>query len=118
VPDDAGAQGLFPYGDAIERVEPLMVEVSQKQPARIAGATLYLHPVQGVPPEWLGHLLECHLAHRVPCADGASCPLEVGRLTIDEHTAGSSVVVTIQASSGEAGVEALRRARALARPMR
>jgi hypothetical protein len=118
VPEDAGSQGLFPYRDEIERVEPYKVEVSSKEPARLAGATLVLRAEPGLTAEWLERLLECHLARRVPCPDGESCPLEVGPLHVDARSAGPTFIVDVRARDPETAREALRRARALARPLR
>jgi hypothetical protein len=118
VADDESRKGLFPYREDIERVEPYKVEVSSKEPARLAGATLYLRAEPGVTAEWLERVLACHLSHRIPCPDGDRCPLEVGPLRVDARSAGPTFVVDVRARDPEAARETLRRARALARPVR
>ncbi len=116
--EDASAGGPLGFKDAIVRVEPLKIEVSQKEPPRLEGATVYVRQIDGVSPASIWHVLECHLTRRVPCADGEVCPPEIGRLQMDERTAGTTVVIDVRAASPESAREALRRARALTQTSR
>lgn len=118
VPEEDERGGLFPYRDAIVRVDPLVVETSQRQPPRVAGASIVLRPGPSIHREMLARSLECHLARRIVCTDPQSCPLELGRVLVDVRDAGSAVVVDVRTDSPTRAPEMLRRAMALAPSVR
>jgi hypothetical protein len=77
VPDADRDAGPFAQRDRIVRVEPLRQTVSPKAPAPVAGVAVYVRAAPGMTEQWLGRVIECHVAHGTTLASSASDPLLV-----------------------------------------
>jgi hypothetical protein len=62
--------------------------------AALLGATVYILASPGLTKEWLGHLIECHVARGTPLSPSAD-PLLTGWPTIDVVSTGNGFAVSI-----------------------
>jgi hypothetical protein len=99
--------GPFARRDRVVRVEPLLQTVSPKAPAPPAGVAIYLRATPGVTEQWVGRLVECHVAHHVALAatGGGDDPLAVE----DARVAVSSTATEFRVAITSPNVERARR---------
>jgi hypothetical protein len=64
VPDADRDLGPFAHREHIDRVEEVREKLFPKAPPQLVGAAVYVRATPGVTEQWLGRVIECHLAHR------------------------------------------------------
>jgi hypothetical protein len=95
-------------------VEPVHEVSPQKgRPARLLGARVYLLASPGLTREWLGHLLECHVARHATASSASRDPLTVDGATIELIDTTNGFGVSITSADWEKAERILRRSRAL-----
>jgi hypothetical protein len=72
VPDADRDQGPFARRERIVSVSEVRDKVYPKAPPQLVGAAVYVRATPGVTEQWLGRVIECHLAHRAAAGDLAS----------------------------------------------
>ncbi len=93
--------GPFARRDRIVGVEPIHQVVSPKAPAPIAGVAVYLRATPGMTEQWLGRVIECHVAHRSALAASSNDPLLVGDARIAVSTTPTAFRVAITSNDQE-----------------
>ncbi|HXX67430.1 MAG TPA: hypothetical protein VEK07_09630 [Polyangiaceae bacterium] len=109
-------QGPFARRDRIQDVELLRDRPYPKQMLQPAGVAIYLRASDGLTEQWLGHVLECHLAHHAVVGDhmaGRPSPLLVddARVSLSSTVDGFRIAITAREVS--AAREIIERAQAL-----
>jgi hypothetical protein len=99
--------GPFARRDRVVRVEPLLQTVSPKAPAPPAGVAVYLRATPGMTEQWVGRLVQCHVAHRAALGstDGGNDPLAIE----DARVAVSSTPTELRVAITSSNVERARR---------
>jgi hypothetical protein len=99
VPDVDRDQGPFGRRDRIERVEEVRERTFPKAPPQLVGAAVYVRATPGVTEQWLGRVVECHLAHRAAlgglASDAATSPFaEDARVSVSSTPTSFRVAIT------------------------
>jgi hypothetical protein len=99
VPDADRDQGPFARRDRIDHVEEVRERLFPKAPPQLVGAAVYLRATPGVTEQWLGRVIECHLAHRAAvgglAADAAVSPFaENARVSVSSTRTSFRVAIT------------------------
>jgi hypothetical protein len=99
VPDLDRDQGPFARRDRIERVEELRERTFPMAPPQLVGAAVYVRATPGVTEQWLGRVVECHLAHRAAqgglASDAATSPFaEDARVSVSSTSTSFRVAIT------------------------
>lgn len=112
----------FEHREDIAGVTELAEEVrlGHQVTHHLVGATIRFRAVRGLTREWLGRLVECHLArnasvgHDVP--EMPDCPLVPRGVTARVSSTDAGFAVEVRADTDEGAAEVLRRAQALVAP--
>jgi hypothetical protein len=98
VPDAERQQGPLANPDRIAGVEIVKDKdpVYPKAPERAAGIAVYVRAEPGLTEQWLGRVLECHLAHVAVVGAAGSSPLAVedAKVSVSSTPAGFRVTIT------------------------
>jgi hypothetical protein len=99
VPELDRDQGPFARRDRIERVEEVRERLFPKAPPQLVGAAVYVRATPGVTEQWLGRVVECHLAHRAAlgglASDAATSPFaEDARVAVSATPTSFRVAIT------------------------
>jgi hypothetical protein len=101
VPDADRSGGPFTHRDWIAGVEVVRERFFPKAqaPLQPAGVAVYLRATPGITEQWIGRVIECHLAHRLVVGDGVAeqtCPLTLDdtRVGVSSTPTGFRVAVT------------------------
>jgi hypothetical protein len=99
VPDADRDQGPFARRDRIVRVEELQERANTKVAPHPVGAAVYVRAAPGMTEQWLGRVIECHLAHRATlgglAADRDSSPFaEDSRVSVSSTPTAFRVAIT------------------------
>jgi hypothetical protein len=98
VPDAERQQGPLANPDRIAGVEIVKDKdpVYPKAPERAAGIAVYVRAEPGLTEQWLGRVLECHLAHVAVVGAAGSSPLAVedAKVAVSSTPAGFRVTIT------------------------
>ena len=95
VPDAERDAGPFARKDRIIGVEPLHEAVSPKAPAPVAGVAVYVRASPGMTEQWLGRVIECHVAHGAALTASSDDPLLVRDARIAVSTTPTAFRVAI-----------------------
>jgi hypothetical protein len=69
VPDADRDEGPFARRERIVGVEELREKTYPKAPPQPVGVAVYVRAAPGVTEQWVGRVIECHLAHRAVVGD-------------------------------------------------
>jgi hypothetical protein len=99
VPDGERDAGPFARRDQIVAVEVLRERLFPKAPPQKVGVAVYLRASPGMTEQWIGRVIECHLAHRAVVGARVAeqaCPLslEEARVGVSSTFAGFRVAIT------------------------
>jgi hypothetical protein len=100
VPDADRDQGPFAHRERITDVELLRDRPYPKEMLQPAGVAIYMRASNGLTEQWLGHVLECHLAHHAVVGDrmasGRPSPLLVdeARVSLSSTIDGFRIAIT------------------------
>lgn len=118
-PEDRDESPFEAHAADIASVEPITVHRGGKQPDdHLVGTVVTLRAVEGLTPEWLQRVVDCHLArnaavgHEMP--EMPSCPLVPKGASAAVTSTGSGFAVTIRSDDEQAAADILARARRLA----
>jgi len=92
-------------------VEELRDESQKGHPTPLQGATVYMLAAPDLTKEWLGHILECHMA--LPPVSTAPDPLTVGDSTVEVSSTRNGYSVRIRSIDGDKARRILNSALAL-----
>jgi hypothetical protein len=92
-------QGPFARRDTIERVEEVRERIFPKAPPQLVGAAIYVRATPGITEQWLGRVVECHLAHRAAlgalASDAATSPFaESAQVAVSSTPTSFRVAIT------------------------
>jgi hypothetical protein len=94
-------------------IEPVYEAFPPKRPARLLGATVYLLASPGLTKEWLGHLLECHVARHAGTTPTSPDPLSLAGVNVQVSDTGNGFGVSITSKSWEMADRIMVESRAL-----
>jgi hypothetical protein len=99
VPDTDRDQGPFANRGHVERVEEVRERLFPKAPPQLVGAAVYVRATPGLTEQWLGRVIECHLAHRASlgglASDQAVSPFaEDARVSVSSTPTSFRVAIT------------------------
>jgi hypothetical protein len=80
---------------------------------QLVGAKVYLLASSGLTREWLGHLLECHIARHAGSASERPDPLAVNTASVDVVATSNGFLVTITSRDYDDAQRILRESEAL-----
>lgn len=109
-------QGPFAHRERITDVELLRDRPYPKEMLQPAGVAIYVRASQGLTEQWLGHVLECHLAHHAVVGDhvvGRPSPLLVDAARVSLSSTLDGFRIAITARDVSAAREIIERAQAL-----
>jgi hypothetical protein len=98
VPDVQRDAGPFARKDQIVGVEPLQGRPNTKAAQRPVGVAVYLRATPGMTEQWIGRVIECHLAHRAVVGTRVAeqaCPLATEEAQIDVSSTDTGFRVSI-----------------------
>jgi hypothetical protein len=116
VPEAERDRGPLSRRDRIAAVEPLSERAYPKEMPQPAGVAVYLRASPGVTEQWLGRVIECHLAHHAVVGDRMPDP--VSPLFVDDarvalSSTGDGFRIAITARDVTTARAIIERARAL-----
>jgi len=86
VPDRERDAGPFARREQIAAVETLRERVNTKAPLLPVGVAVYIRATPGMTEQWVGRVIECHLAHRAVVGTRVAeqaCPLSIDDARVD-----------------------------------
>jgi hypothetical protein len=116
VSDTDRDQGPFAHRERITDVELLRDRPYPKEMLQPAGVAIYMRASAGLTEQWLGHVLECHLAHHAVVgsqAVGRPSPLLVNDARVSLSSTLDGFRIAITARDVSAAREIIERAQAL-----
>lgn len=116
VPEADRDQGPFARRDRIMGLQPLSERPYPKQMLQPAGVAVYLRATPGLTEQWLGRVLECHMAHHAVVGDriASRSPLFVDDVRVAMSSTGDGFRIAITTRDPAAAREVIERARTLA----
>jgi hypothetical protein len=117
VPDQDRDQGPFARRDRIVGVEELREKTYPKAPPQPIGAAVYLRATPGVTEQWVGRVIDCHLAHRAVAGDRAvdrDSPLYVADTSVHVSSTPTAFRVAITSYDLDAARSVIEKANRLA----
>jgi hypothetical protein len=117
VPETERDQGPFARRDRIVALEEVRDRRFPKWPPQLFGVALTLRATPGMTEEWLGRLIQCHVAHYAVVGVASSpepSPLLVSGAVIRVSSTGLGFRVSITSSDMDVAREALTAGRAVA----
>jgi hypothetical protein len=113
----APPSGYGYFGGAANRVvEIQQIEKEVLGPGGLQGARITFRAVQGMTPEWLQRVVDCHLARNAVIGDDPSmsfCPLAVPHATANVVSTGRGFAVDVTSDNEKSVAEIIKRVRAL-----
>ena len=99
VPEVDRERGPFARRERIAEVDIVHDKLYPKWPAQAVGVSVALRAAPGMTEQWVGRVLECHLAHRALVGATASqqaCPLDAEdtRVAVSSTSTGFRVAIT------------------------
>jgi hypothetical protein len=117
IPDADRDQGPFGRRERIIRVDELREKIYPKAPPQPVGAAVYLRATPGMTEQYLGRVIECHLAHRALVGENVpdrDSPLYADKATISVSSTATAFRVSIKSLRGDVARSVIESANKLA----